>query len=161
MTKSRAFKILGIVLVLAVLAAIAVSQTVRHAHMRRVGMFSGGMISFHRLELTDAQRTQMKSIMAKEKPTLQPLMQQMAQNRIQMQQLVMTSGFDEARVRELAGQQTQAMTELMVQRARVQSEMLQVLTPEQKTKLTELTAAHQQRMMNHLQKPAQEPAPSQ
>ncbi len=161
MTKSRTYKILAVVLLLAVLGAIAVSQTIRRAHMRGAGMFGGGMMSFHHLDLTDAQRTQMKSIMAKEKPTFQPLMQQMAQNRMQMQQLVMSSGFDEAKVRELAGQQAQAMTELMVQRARVQSEMLQVLTPEQKTKLTALTAAHQQRMMNHWQKPAQEQAPSQ
>ena len=33
----------------------------------------------HQLDLTDAQRAQVKAIMAKEKPALQPLMQQMAQ----------------------------------------------------------------------------------
>ena len=166
MTKSNYFKVFAVGALLVVLAAIGVTQTVRHAHMRRAGMFDGmggPMLGYysHKLELTDAQRTQVKGIMAKEKPAFQPLMLQMAQSRQQMQQLLMSSGFDEAKVRELAAQQTQAMTELMVQRARVESEMLQVLTPDQKTKLTALTAAHQQRMMEHLQKPAQEQTPSQ
>ena len=126
------------------MAAIAVSQTVRRAHMRGDGMFGEmpadpcWVIFAHKLDLTDAQQAQVKAIMAKEKPTFQPLMLQMAQGHQQLQQLVMSSGFDEAKVRELASQQTQTMTELTVQRARVESEMLQVLTPDQKTKLTTL-----------------------
>ena len=101
--------------------------------------------------ITDAQQSQMKEIIAKEKPTLQPLILQMAQNNQQVRQLVMANGFDEAKVRELASQQTQTLTELTVQRARVGSELLQVLTPDQKTKLTAITTQHQQRFMNHMQ----------
>ena len=40
----------------------------------------------------------------------------------------MSGSFDEAKVRELAAQQTQTMTELTVQHARIASEMVQVLT---------------------------------
>ena len=43
------------------------------------------------------------------------------------------------------------MTELAVQHARIASEMVQVLTPDQKTKLTALINQHEQRMMNRLQ----------
>jgi len=156
--KTKYFKILAVALLLAVLGAIAVSQTVRRAHMRGDGMFAGAMPGghmmgyfVHQLDLTDAQQAQVKEIMAKEKPTFQPVMLQMAQNRQQIHQLVMSSGFDEAKVRELAGQQTQAMTELTVQGARVESELLQVLTADQKTKLTTLIAQHQQRVLNHMQ----------
>ena len=39
------------------------------------------------LDLTDAQQAQMKDIFAKEKPTIRPLMQQLAQGRQQMRQL--------------------------------------------------------------------------
>ena len=78
-------------------------------------------------------------------------MLQMAQNHQQMRQLVMNNGFDEAKVRELASQQTQTMTELMVQRARVESALFQVLTPDQKTKLTAIINQHEQRFMNHMQ----------
>ena len=47
------------------------------------------------------------------------------------------------------------MTELMVQKARVESELFQVLTPDQKTKLTAIISQHEQRFMNHMQGQAQ------
>jgi Spy/CpxP family protein refolding chaperone len=151
--KTKYFKIAAVVLALAVMAAIAVSQTVRRAHMRGDGMFGGPMLGYyvHKLDLTDAQQAQVKAIMAKEKPALQPLMLQMAQGHSQLRDLVMSGSFDEAKVRELASQQTPVLTELAVQYARIGSEMMQVLTPEQKTKLTALISQHEQRMMNRMQ----------
>ena len=151
--KTRYFKIAAIVLALTVMAAIAVSQTVRRAHMRGDGMFGGPMLGYyvHKLDLTDAQQAQVKAIMAKEKPALQPLMLQVAQGHSQLRDLVMNGNFDEAKARELAAQQTQTMTELAVQHARIASEMVQILTPDQKTKLTALINQHEQRMMNRLQ----------
>ena len=68
--KSSYFKLVAIALVLAVVAAIAVSQTVKRAHMHSYGMFagdaySGGMFGDHmlrfftrKLDLTDAQQAQ-------------------------------------------------------------------------------------------------------
>ncbi|MGZ4732693.1 MAG: Spy/CpxP family protein refolding chaperone [Terriglobales bacterium] len=171
--KSNYFKVLAIALLVAVVAAIGVSQTVKRAHMRADGMFGGTMFGgpgfgghmlghlAHKLDLTDAQQAQVKEILAKEKPAFQPLMLQMAQNHQQMRQLVMANGFDEAKVRELASQQTQTMTELTVQRARVESELFQVLTPDQKTKLTTIIAQHEQRFMNHMQGQAQGQGPTQ
>jgi periplasmic protein CpxP/Spy len=161
--KSKYFRIMAVVLALAVMAAIAVSQTMRRSHMRGDGMFGGPMLGFyiHQLDLTDAQRAQVKAIMAKEKPTLQPLMQQMAQGHSQLRDMVVGGTFDEAKARELAAQQTPAITELMVQYARIGSEMVQVLTPEQKTKLAALVTQHEQRMMNHMQGQTPEPTQSQ
>jgi Spy/CpxP family protein refolding chaperone len=151
--KTKYIKTLAVVLALTVVAAVAVSQTVKRAHMRGNGMFGGPMMGFymHQLDLTDAQKTQLKAIMTKEKPALQPLMQQMAQGHAQVRDLVINGGYDEAKVREMATQQTQTMTELTVQYARIGSEMVQVLTPEQKTKLTTLISQHEQRMMNRMQ----------
>ena len=151
--KTKYFKIAAIVLALTVVAGIAVSQTVRRAHMRGDGMFGGPMLGYyvHKLDLTDAQQAQVKAIMAKEKPALQPLMQQVAQGHSQLRDLVMSGTFDEAKARELASQQTQTMTELTVQHARIASEMVQILTPDQKTKLTALINQHEQRMMNRMQ----------
>ena len=159
--KTKYFKIPAVVLALAVMAAIAVSQTVRRAHMRGDGMFGGPMLGYyvHKLDLTDAQQAQVKAIMAKEKPALQPLMLQMAQGHSQLRDLVMSGSFDEAKVRELASQQTPVLTELAVQYARIGSEMVQVLTPEQKTKLTALISQHEQRMMNRMQ--GKTPGPTQ
>lgn len=151
--KAKYFKILAVVLLLAVVAAVAVSQTMRRSHMRGDGMFGGPMLGYfvHKLDLTDAQQAQVKAIMAKEKPAIQPLMLQMAQSHTQLRDLVISGNFDENRVRELASQQSQTMTELTVQHARIASEMVQVLTPEQKTKLTTLLNQRQQRFMNRMQ----------
>jgi Spy/CpxP family protein refolding chaperone len=151
--KTKYFKIAAVVLALTVVAAIAVSQTVRRAHMRGDGMFGGPMLGYyvHKLDLTDAQQAQVKAIMAKEKPALQPLMLQVAQGHSQLRDLVMNGNFDEAKARELASQQTQTITELTVQHARIASEMVQILTPDQKTKLTALINQHEQRMMNRMQ----------
>jgi periplasmic protein CpxP/Spy len=176
--RPKSFTILAVALLLAVVAAIGVSQTVKRTHMHGDGMFAegmfgermpgGGMDAGHmmgffarKLDLTDAQRAQVKDIMAKEKPNFQPLMLQMAQNRQQMRQIVMANGFDEARIRELASQQTQTMTELTVQRARVAAEMFQVLTAEQKAKLTAMINEHEQQFVNRRQRPAQGQTPSQ
>ncbi|MGH9504771.1 MAG: Spy/CpxP family protein refolding chaperone [Terriglobales bacterium] len=161
--KSRHFKILAVVLALAVLAAVAVSQTVKRSHMRHAGMFGGPMLGYfvHQLDLSDAQQAQVKDIMAKEKPAMQPLMLQMAQGHAQLAELVMSGSFDEAKVRDLASQQSQAMTELTVQRARIASEMVQILTPEQKTKLATLINQHEQRLMNHMQGATPAATPSQ
>ena len=84
--KSKYFKTLAVVLVLTVVAAIAVGQGMKRAHMRGNGMFGGPMLGFyiHKLDLTDAQQAQVKAIMAKEKPTIQPLMLQMAQGHAQL-----------------------------------------------------------------------------
>ncbi len=162
--KQKWFKTWAVVLTLAVMAAIAMSQTEHGAHMRGNGMpggemFGGGMpggprldFYMHKLDLTEAQQAQLKAIMEKEKPAFRPLMLQMAQSHAQLRDLIVNGGFDEAKVREMAAQQSQTMTELTVEYARVGSEMVQILTPEQKTKLTQLISEHDQRMMNHMQK---------
>ncbi len=151
--KSKSVLLVGLALVLTLTAAVGISQTVRRAHMHGDGMFEGHMLHFFTdyLDLTDAQQAQVKDIMAKEKPALKPLMQQMAQSHQQIRELTMAGTFDEAKVRTLATQQAQTMTEMIVQKARIESEMIQILTPEQKTKLNDFMAKHEQRMMKHMQ----------
>jgi Spy/CpxP family protein refolding chaperone len=157
--KSSHIKILIATLVLTLVAAVAVSQTVKHGYRHHDGMFGGHMLGFFSeyLDLTDAQRAQVKEIMAKEKPTLQPLFQQMAQGHRDLRQLEMSGTFDEAKVRALASQQAQTMTEVIVQKARIQSELVQILTPEQKAKMNQFMERHEQRFM----KPMPEETPKQ
>jgi protein CpxP len=149
--KSHRVKWIGGALVLLLLAAFAVAETAGMPRHHRGAMFGGFGFYAHQLDLTDAQRAQMKDILTKEKPAIQPLMQQMGQSRRQLKQLEMSGTFDEAQVRTLAAQQSQTMTELTVQRARIHSELLQVLTVDQKTKLTQLMAEREQKFKSHLQ----------
>ena len=151
--KSRYFKTAAIVLALAVMAAIAVSQTVKRAHMRGDGMFGGPILGFymHKLDLTDAQQAQAKAILEKEKPNFKTLMQQMADGHKQMRTLEESPTFDEPTVRAQASKQAQTMTDLIVEKARIHSQLFQILTPDQKTKMTQLMDKHGHGGMRHHQ----------
>ena len=146
--------VIGAAVVLAVVAALA--QGMHHGGQ---GGF-GHMLSFYSdyLDLTGAQQDQVKAIWAREKPTLQPLMQQMRQFHTQINQLAESGTFDEAKARALATQQSQTMAELAVQHARVKAEMIQVLTADQKAKLTKLEAKHAARMQQHMGPPPEPPS---
>ena len=127
------------------------------AHARGAwGPGSGFFASY--LNLTDEQKTQMKTIMQKEHGTMKPLMQQIQATRQQIHQLE-EGNFDEAKVRALASQQSQTQVEITVAQARIHSEMFQVLTADQQAKMKEFEAnrqAHrQQRMQQHAAPPAQ------
>ena len=104
------------------------------------------------LDLTDTQQAQVKDILAKEKPSIRPLIQQLEQAHQQMNQLEQAGTFDEAKVRAVANQQSQTMTELLVQKARIKSELMTVLTQEQKDKIVKMEARHAARVQKHLQR---------
>lgn len=154
-TRTRVL-VIGAAVVLAVAAALAQGMHGRGGP----GGFEH-LLGFYSdyLDLTTAQQDQIKAIMQKEKPTLAPLMQQMKQFHTQMNQLEQSGTFDEAKVRALATQQSQTMIELAVQHARIKSEMVQVLTADQKAKLAQFEAKRAQRMQRHM-KDMPEPPPS-
>ena len=54
--------------------------------------------------------------------------------------------FDETKTRALATQNAQTMIEIQVQHARIKSEMMQVLTADQKAKLAQIEAKHEAHM---------------
>ena len=150
--KLRSLMIGGLLLAVAFGGALAVSQNLRKAHYGGDGFMGGRMFGFFAdyLDLTDAQQAQAKGIMAKEKPSLQPLLRQRMQAEKQLRELAMAGNFDESKVRDIANQQAQVMTEITVQKARIESELFQLLTPEQKTKLNQFIDKHEQRMSQHL-----------
>jgi protein CpxP len=108
------------------------------------------------LDLTQAQQDQAKAIMDKEKPVIDPLMKQLMQAHKDLSSLEDSGTFDEAKVRALAAQNTQAMTELFVQKARIHAELVQILTPEQKAKLAQVKAKHEAHMQEHMQNQKQD-----
>jgi protein CpxP len=154
-TRTRVL-VIGAAVVLAVAVALAQGM---HGHGGPGGFEH--MLGFYSdaLDLSSAQQDQIKAIWQKEKPALEPLMQQMKQFHSQMNQFDQNGTFDEAKVRALATQQSQTMIELAVQHARIKSEMLQVLTPDQKTKFAQLQAKHEQRMQNHMRHMKSAPEP--
>ena len=139
-------------LAIVLIAGIAIAQP--HGGPHGGGDFFGGpMLGFFTdyLDLSDAQQAQIKQIIAKEKPALQPLFKEEMQSHEQMMQLIESGSFDEAKAQAIATQGAQLRAQLEVQHARIASEAYQVLTPDQKTKLAQFIAKRQQRFQQHMQ----------
>jgi protein CpxP len=119
--------------------------------------FGGPAGDFHhmlkQLNLTSDQHSQVKAVWEKEKPAMEPLMQQMRQNHDAMKALEASGPFDESKTRALATQNSQTMVDLQVEHARIKSEIMQILTPEQKTKLAQLEANHEGHTGRHAPPP--------
>ena len=141
------FQTLAAVLTICLCATFAFSQTAKPMHHGP----GDHLLSYYTdmLDLTDAQQTQIKAILTKEKPTLEPLMQELGQTHSQMRQIEESATFDEAKVRALAAQQSQTMVDLVVEKARMKNEMFQLLTADQKAKLQKMEARHAQHSMDH------------
>jgi len=148
---TRNTKIAGIAAVVALAGALAISQNGPH-HMGGMGFGPSPdhILAFmtDALDLTDAQQTQAKAILDKEKPTFEPLMKQIGEAHKQLQALGEDGTFDEAAVRSLANQHTQTMVELIVQMTRVKSELYAILTPAQKAKAAKIMQRHESNMMH-------------
>ena len=108
---------------------------------------------FKALNLTDAQKAQVKSIMQANRATNRPLMQQMAQNRLAMLTATSNGAFDQAKVTALANQQAQLMAQMTVQKETIQHQIYtQVLTPEQRATADQMRQKQITRITEHLQK---------
>jgi protein CpxP len=147
--KTRKIQIFIVALALALIAAAAVAEGPGHGPMHH-GMF-GEMLPFHAVGLTDAQKTQIKELYHNAKPAMQPLMQQARQNHEAMVQLITSGTFDQAKAQALATQAAQIHAQMEVQHAQIASQAYALLTPEQKTKMTEVLAKRQQWMEQHIQ----------
>src|ERR1039458_8433535 len=101
------------------------------------------------LNLTDEQKAQMKTVMQKEHPAMQPLFQQERQIDQQLRTYV-TGTYDEAKVRALATQKAQIDVERTVAQTRVHNQLYQLLTADQQAKLKTMEANHEARMQKHM-----------
>jgi len=140
---------------LAVVLAAGIAMAQPHGGPHGGGdFFGGGMMGFFSdyLDLTDAQQAQIKQIVTKEKPALEPLFKQEMQTHEQMMQLIQSGSFDEAKAQAIATQGAQIHSQLEVQHARIANEAYQVLTADQKTKLAQYITRREQRFEQHMEK---------
>jgi len=134
--------------------AIAKSQTPDappRMHGHEFGM-EGPMMGFFAkyLDVTDAQKAQMKAVLEKEHSTLQPLRQQLRQMDQQLKQFE-EGTYDEAKVQALVAAQGQTLVQLKVQETRIHNELFQLLTADQQAKMKEFEANRESRMQQHMQ----------
>lgn len=136
------------------LAALSMGLAVSAAAMQQNGWFpqrATGMV-VHQLEwelaLTDTQRAQIKEILKTEQPTIQALAARVHSEQLELRQA--DQSFDEARVREFARQHQATTEDVLVEREKIRSEIMQVLTPEQQQKAAQLHAQIYERLSQRL-----------
>jgi Spy/CpxP family protein refolding chaperone len=136
------------------------------AHSRHTGMGHHGGQVFERglaimawkLDLTDAQRQQIRSMAKAEWPSIEPSLQKLADGQKQMLAATQGGAFDEAKVRAIAEQQSQTIAGLLVEKEHFVSQVYaNVLTSEQRTKADAMRQQWTQRMDQFLQEHAAEP----
>jgi periplasmic protein CpxP/Spy len=93
---------------------------------------------FGQLDLTDAQKAQMKQIRETQHQSLQPLRDELRAKRQELRQASQNGTFDESLVRQKLIEIAPIEAKLMAERFRAHQEMLSVLTPEQRSKLDQM-----------------------
>ncbi len=108
---------------------------------------SGGAIGIplDRLNLTDAQRDQVKGVVDSHEAELRPLGEKTMTARRALEQAVTADTIDEGAIRAKAADVASVESDMAVARARVHADVLQVLTSDQRAKLKELQAEMEKR----------------
>ena len=97
------------------------------------------------LQLTDTQRASINAILIQERPTIQKLAGEFAE---QNKQLRAKNSFDEGFVRSVAQQQAATMVEAVVEKEKIRAEIVATLTPAQQQKLNEVSEKMRTAMQN-------------
>jgi Spy/CpxP family protein refolding chaperone len=120
-------------------------------HGHEFGMGGEHMMGFfaHQLNLTDDQKTQMKTIMHTAHPAMKPLFEQQRQIDQQLRQYV-EGNYNDAKVRALAAQKAQIEVELTVAQTKLHNQMYQLLNADQQSQLKQMEAEHEARMQQHM-----------
>ncbi len=91
------------------------------------------------LNLTDAQKTEMKSIFMEARQSSQPVRQQLKQTRQALAAAVKAD--DSAQIQQLSATEGSQMGQLAAIHATARAKMFKILTPEQQQKLSTLQAS--------------------
>jgi len=94
------------------------------------------------LNLTDAQKEQVKTILEAQRATEEERHTKLDDIRKQIDAATANGQFDEAQVRPLANQQAQLMADEMVDHLRMHSKLYSLLTTEQRAKADEMMKKH-------------------
>lgn len=105
-----------------------------------------------KLDLSDAQKAQVKQIKEAGKAKVQPLRENMKSIRQQLNAATADGNFNEAQVQTLATQQANIMAQLTVEKERTKSQIYAVLTPEQQTQAKALKEQMKERRQDRKQK---------
>ncbi|MDQ5845632.1 MAG: Spy/CpxP family protein refolding chaperone [Acidobacteriota bacterium] len=111
-----------------------------HGQGKGEGRGHGDMVEhmFRELNLTDAQKQQVKAILEQTEATAGGIHTKLDEIRKQLDAATANGQFDETQVRSLASQKAQLDADMLVEHLRTKSKVFAILTPEQRTKAEEL-----------------------
>lgn len=133
---------IAVLVVAATVLALAQGHPGQDEKMRHGG--PGDMIEHisRELNLTDAQKEQMKALMEAQRPAEEERHAKLDEIRKQIDAATANGQFDEATVRPLANQQAQLMADQMVDHLRMHAKMYSLLNAEQRTKADQMMKMH-------------------
>lgn len=112
------------------------------------------------LGLNEEQKTQALAILDSSKETIKPLMEQMKQNHETAKSLGTDGNFDEAKVNQLATEQSETMKKLFIEKEKAKAQLFAILTPEQREKAKQMQEQFGKRMKERFGKFAEKHAPA-
>ena len=98
-----------------------------------------------KLNLSDEQKTQIKTIMDDSKTRVKPLMEAMRENRKQGKELGQDGVFNEEQVNQIANTQAETMKQLFIEREKTKAQIFAVLTPEQRAEAAKMKDGFKER----------------
>ena len=91
-----------------------------------------------KLNLTDEQKTQVKTITEDSQTRLKPLMESLRENHKQAENLGIDGTFNEEQVNQIAGSQSETMKQLFIEKEKTKAQIFAVLTPEQRAEAAKM-----------------------
>jgi protein CpxP len=133
------------------LATAALAQGGRHG-FGGPGRMGGFGLPLRALELTEAQREQVKGVMQQHRADMQAVGKRLHEARRAQRDAIETVPVNEALIRSTSQTLATAETDMAVLQARIHSEIWNLLTPDQQAKAKELKAQRGSRMKDRQQR---------
>ena len=134
----------GVALVALLATSVAYAQGPRGGGRGGRGFGSGGPgLALNELNLTDAQREQVREIRGRYQEQIQTLSRRLGDLAAKQRQAIETVPVNETLITSATQDMTQAQVEVAIQEARINADIWSVLTPEQQATATKLRAERQ------------------
>jgi len=138
--RKNTIAILAVMAVLVIGGMFAIEQRTMHHRAGGRGMQRRGEMApmkfLGRLGLTDEQKGKVKEILESNKGTVQPIRDELRTNHEKL--AVLGGNFDEQQVSTIAREQGELMSQLIVARQRVKSQIFAILSDDQKAKAEQI-----------------------
>jgi periplasmic protein CpxP/Spy len=112
----------------------------------------GFMRMAEKLNLSDEQKTQVKTILEDSKTRVKPLMESLRENHKQTENLGTDGNFNEAQVNQIATTQAETSKQLFIEKEKTKAQIFAVLTPEQRVEAAKMKEQMKERFKGRFEK---------